>query len=678
MPPVAKKITKELTIHGDTRVDPYFWLNQRENPEVISYLTAENDFLKEGMKRTETFQEELYQEMRSRIKEDDNSVPYLKNGYYYYTRFETESEYPFYCRKKESLEADEEVMVNVNNLAEGHEYCAVGGLKVSPNNLLALYAEDTIGRRIYSLKFKNLETGEMLEDELASVTGNAVWAADNKTIFYSKQDSQTLRSFQIYRHELGTSPDEDKLIYEEKDETFTCYVTKTKSEQYILIASNSTLTDEYHYLPANEPTSDFKVIHPRERGIEYSVNHAGDKFYIRTNWQAENFRLMSALPGKTTKEHWEEVIPHRKDVLLEGTSLFKDFLVLDERKGGLTHLRIIRWDGQMDTYLPFEEAAYMAYTSGNPEYDSQKLRYGYQSMTTPTSTYEYDMVTGEKVLLKEREVLGGFDRKDYKTDRIFATADDGTKVPISLVYHKNTPLDGTSPTLLYGYGSYGNSLDPYFSTARLSLLNKGFVYAVAHIRGGEEMGRYWYEEGKLLNKKNTFTDFIACGEHMIAQKYAAPDQLYAMGGSAGGLLMGAVVNMRPELWAGVVASVPFVDVITTMLDESIPLTTGEYDEWGNPNDPEYYTYIKSYSPYDQVEAKAYPPMLVTTGLHDSQVQYWEPAKWVAKLRDLKTDDNPLYLHTNMDAGHGGASGRFRALKEVAMEYSFFLDLAGKI
>ncbi len=673
--PVATKIPKELTIHGDTRIDNYYWLNERENPEVISFLNAENTYKDEMMSHTKDFQDKLFEEMKGRIKEDDQSVPYKDNGYYYLTSYKEGQEYPIYSRKKESLEAAEEIMLNVNELAKDFSYFNVGSRSVSPNNELLAYGEDTLSRRIYTIRFKNLKTGEMIEDQIPNTTGGAIWANDNKHVFYAVKD-ETLRPVKVFRHRLGTASTDDVLVYEEKDDTFSAFVYKSKSKKYIIIGAYQTLSQEYQVLDADKPTGAFRMIQPRERGLEYSIADFGGKFYIRTNLDAKNFRLMSTPENATTKDKWEEVIPHRKDVLLEGMEIFRDYLVLSERKNGITQLRIRPWEGK-EHYIDFGEDAYMAYTDTNPEFDTEVLRIGYQSMTTPPTTYDYNMKTKGMELLKQQEVLGGFNAEDYVTERLYAKARDGVTVPISIVYHKDFKKDGTQPLLLYGYGSYGASMDPYFSSARLSLLDRGFAFAIAHIRGGEEMGRHWYEDGKLLNKKNTFNDFIDCGEYLVAKKYAAKDQLYAQGGSAGGLLMGAVMNMRPDMWKGIVAAVPFVDVITTMLDESIPLTTGEYDEWGNPNEKASYDYMLSYSPYDQVEAKDYPAMLVTTGLHDSQVQYWEPAKWVAKLREMKTDKNPLLLHTDMEAGHGGASGRFARLKEVALQYAFFLDLAGK-
>lgn len=674
--PVAEKKPKELSIHGDTRTDNYYWLNQREDEEVIAYLNAENEYKEAVLSHLAPFREKLYEEIVGRIKQDDESVPYKDNGYFYLTRFEEGKEYPIYSRKAGSLEAEEKVMLDANELAKPYSYYSVGGRSVSPDNQLLAYGEDTLSRRIYTLRFKNLETGELLADEIPGTTGSAVWANDNKTVFYTVKDPVTLRSYKVMRHQLGTPVTEDEVVYTEDDSTFIAFAYKTKSKKYIVAASYATLSQEYSVLSADEPESQFRIIQPRERGLEYSIAHFEDKFYIRTNLDAQNFRLMATDEQKTGKENWKEVIPHRKDVLLEGMEIFKDYLVLSERKAGITQLRVRPWSGK-EHYINFGEDAYMAYTSVNPEFDTELLRIGYTSLTTPNTTYDYHMATKELTQLKQQEVVGDFDPSNYESERLMVKVRDGVEVPVSIVYRKGFKKDGTQPLLLYGYGSYGNSMDPYFSSVRLSLLDRGFAYAIAHIRGGEEMGRQWYEDGKLLKKQNTFNDFIDCADHLVAQQYTSPDQLFAMGGSAGGLLMGAIINMRPELWKGVIAAVPFVDVITTMLDESIPLTTGEYDEWGNPNDKAYYDYIKTYSPYDQVEAKDYPAMLVTTGLHDSQVQYWEPAKWVAKLREMKTDNNPLLLHTNMETGHGGASGRFQRFKETAMEYAFLLDLAGR-
>ncbi|MEO1515712.1 MAG: S9 family peptidase [Bacteroidota bacterium] len=674
-PPEAEKIPKELSIHGDTRIDNYYWMNDREDPKVISYLNAENDYTTQSLQHTEPLQKQLYDEIIARIKQDDISVPYKDNGYYYLTRYESSKEYPIYVRKKGSLDAEEEITLDVNQLAEGFDYFAAVGLSVSPNNQLLAYGEDTLSRRIYTVRVKNMVDGQLLEDAIPNTTGRVIWANDNKTFFYTVKD-KTLRAYKIFKHRLGTPASEDVEIFHESDETFSCYVYKSRSDKYIIIGSYQTLSNEFRFIDADTPDAEFRVFQPRQRNLEYNIEHDGDKFYVRTNLDARNFRLMETPVNATSKDNWKEVIPHREDVLLGDVDAFKDFMALSERKNGITQLRIRHKNGD-DHSVAFKEDAYLAYVSTNREFDTELLRVGYQSMTTPNSIYDYDISKRSLQLLKQQEVIGDFDPENYVSERVYAEARDGVKVPISLVYRKGFEKNASAPLLLYGYGSYGNSMEPYFSSVRLSLLDRGFVYAIAHIRGGEEMGRHWYEDGKLLKKKNTFTDFIDCGDYLVKEKYANKEQVYAMGGSAGGLLMGAIINMRPEMFRGVVAAVPFVDVITTMLDESIPLTTGEFDEWGNPKDKEYYDYIKSYSPYDNVVAKDYPNMLVTTGLHDSQVQYWEPAKWVAKLREFKTDDNKLLLHTNMKAGHSGASGRFRRYKETALQYAFFLDLAGK-
>lgn len=676
-PPIAEKKPVPLKKHGDIRIDNYFWMNERDNPEVIDYLERENDYNEKMTAHTKQFQDDLFEEMKSRIKEDDASVPYFYNGYWYVTRYEKGKDYPVYTRRKGTMDAEEEIIFDCNEMAKEYAYFRLQGINISPDNKLAAFGVDTLSRRIYTIRVKNLETGEIYSREIENTTGGSTWGNDNKTLFYTAKDPQTLRSEKIYRHALGAEK-EDELVYHEEDDTFNAFVYKTKSRKYIVAGSHSTLTSEYSILSADEPTAEFKVFQPRIRGLEYDIAHYDDHFYIVTNANgATNFKLMKTPENNTDKAHWEEVLPHREDVLLEDIDIFKDFLVVSERNRGLNKIRVMRWDGEVDYYLPFDNETYMAFTTTNIEFDTDTLRYSYNALTTPLSTIDFNMVTREKVVKKEQEVLGGkFDKDSYTSERVWATARDGKKIPVSLVYRKGIKKDGNNPLLLYGYGSYGATIDPYFSSVRLSLLDRGFIYAIAHIRGGEYLGRPWYEDGKLLKKKNTFTDFIDCSKFLIGEKYTAPEHLYAMGGSAGGLLMGAVVNMAPELYNGVMAAVPFVDVVTTMLDESIPLTTGEYDEWGNPNEKEYYNYIKSYSPYDNVEARAYPNMLVTTGYHDSQVQYWEPAKWVAKLRDLKTDDNILLFHTNMDAGHSGASGRFEALHEVAEEYAFMLDLEG--
>ena len=677
-PPIAKKIAKTLEKHGDKRNDDYFWLNDRENAEVIDYLNKENEYYEQMTAHTKEFQKQLFEEMKARIKEDDSSVPYFFNGYWYITRFETGKDYPIYSRKKESLTAEEEILFDCNEMAEGHSYFQLGGMSISPDNKFASFGVDVVGRRIYTIQVKDLKTGKILSDKIENVTGGSTWANDNKTLFYTKQDIKTLRSDKVYKHKLGTEASSDFLVYHEKDDTFNVGVSKEKSRKYIVITSSSTLTTEFRTLLADNPEGEFKVFQKRVRGLEYDISHYGDSFYILTNKdKATNFKLMKTPENATEKKNWKDLIPHRDDVLLEEIEIFKDYLVVGERSNGLNKIRIMPWNGKGEYYLPFESETYTANISTNPDFDTQVLRYSYQSMGTPSSVIDFNMKTKDKVVMKEQQVLGGkFDKKNYIEERVWATAEDGTKIPISMVYKKDLKKDGKNPLLLYAYGSYGATMDPYFSSTRLSLLDRGFIYAIAHIRGGEDMGRLWYENGKLLHKKNTFTDFVDCSKFVISEKYTSPEHLYAEGGSAGGLLMGAVVNMAPELYKGVIAQVPFVDVITTMLDDTIPLTTGEYDEWGNPNKKEYYDYMKSYSPYDNVRAQEYPNMYVSTGLHDSQVQYWEPAKWVAKLRTLKTDKNLLFLDTNMDAGHGGASGRFEALKELAKEFSFLLDLEG--
>jgi oligopeptidase B len=675
-PPKAKKNPHRLFHHDHERIDDYFWLNDRENPEVIAYLEQENAYYQAATAHTKELQDALFVEMKRRIKEDDSSVPYFYNGYYYITRFEKGGDYPIYTRRQGSMEAPERLLFDANEMAKGHSYFHLTGLSISEDNVWVSFGVDTVSRRQYSIQIKNLETGEILPYAIENTTGGAVWSADGKYLFYSRKDPKTLRSDSIYRHALGADPSEDVKVYFEADATFDVSVFKSKSREYIMIASESTLTSEYRFIKAAQPLADFQLFQPRVRGLEYSVSHYGSHFYILTNKdEATNFKLMKTEVAHTALPHWVDVLPHREDVLLEGIDIFSDFLVVSERYNGLNALRIIRWDGTMDEYLPFASETYTAYTTTNVDFDTPWLRYAYQSLATPASVIEFNMITREKRILKEQEVLGGdFDKHNYIEERIWATADDGVQVPISLVYKKGLQKNQSNPLLLYGYGSYGVTLEPYFSTTRLSLLDRGFVYAMAHVRGGEDLGRRWYETGKLLEKRNTFTDFINCAAFLIQERYTSESHLYAEGGSAGGLLVGAVANMRPDLFHGIIAQVPFVDVVTTMLDDTIPLTTGEYDEWGNPNDKVYYDYMLSYSPYDNVCAQDYPHMYISTGLHDSQVQYWEPAKWVAKLRAMKTDANQLFLDTNMATGHGGASGRFEALKEVAKEFAFLLDL----
>ena len=686
-PPIAKQVPKTLEIHDDKRIDPYFWMRlsdeqkeaeqaDEQTQDVLDYLHAENDYLKQVMKPTEKLQETLYEEIIGRIKQDDSSVPVTVNGYTYYTRFEQGQDYPYHCRKKAVEDSEEEVMLDVPKMAEGFAYYSIGGRSVSENNRILAYGVDTVSRREYTLHFKNLETGEILDDKIENTTGGITWANDNKTVFYVKKDPVTLRANQIFKHRLGTDVSADELVYEETDETFSCWISKTKSREFLMIGSSQTLSTEYRFLDANTPDGNWQVIHPRERDLEYFVDHYKEDFYIITNDQAKNFRLMKTPVARPQKSNWTELIAHRNDVLLEDIEIFTDHLVVNERHNGLTRLRIIQWNDQTEHYISFNDPTYAAWISANPEFNATQLRFGYSSLTTPTSIYDYELNTKEKTLKKQDEVLGGkFDSQNYRSERILAPSRDGkTKIPVSLVYHKDFAKSGDEPLLLYGYGSYGNTIDPWFSSARLSLLDRGFAFAIAHIRGGQNLGRSWYEDGKLLKKKNTFYDFIDVGSHLVNEGYTSSDHLYAQGGSAGGLLIGAVINMAPELWNGAIAAVPFVDVISTMLDETIPLTTFEFDEWGNPKEKEYYDYIKSYSPYDNVEAKDYPHLLITTGYWDSQVQYWEPAKWIAKLRATKTDNNLLLMDCNMEVGHGGASGRFKRYKEVALSYAFLLHL----
>jgi len=674
--PFAKQIPKKLTIHDDVRVDEFYWLNDRENPEVIDYLNKENDYYNAHTAHTKDFQVSLFEEMKSRIKEDDSSVPYKYNGYWYITKFEKGKDYPIYIRKKESLTASEELLFDCNEMAKGHSYFRLVGLNISPNNHMISYGIDTTGRRQYKLQIKDLKTDKVFKEEISNTTGGSTWANDNKTLFYTLKDETTLRSESIYKHLLNTDSKLDELVYKELDDTFGVSVYKTKSKKYLVIGSFSTLTTEYQILNADTPNGDFKIFQARTRGLEYGISHYNSDFYIVSNADgAKNFKLSKTPDSHTQKEYWVDVIPHRESVLLEDIEIFKDFLVISERENGLNQIKISRWDGTDSYYLPFESETYTAYTLSNIDFDTNILRYGYQSLTTPSSVIDFDMLTKSKTVKKEQEVLGGkFKKENYTSERVWASSSDGTKIPISIVRHVNTKKTADTPLLLYAYGSYGYTIDPSFSTVRMSLLDRGFIFAIAHVRGGEYLGRQWYEDGKLFKKKNTFLDFIACSKFLIKNNYTSAKHHYAMGGSAGGLLMGAIINLAPELYNGVVSQVPFVDVVTTMLDDSIPLTTGEYDEWGNPNEKEYYDYMKSYSPYDNIANQLYPNMLVTTGLHDSQVQYWEPAKWVARLRNQDNNTSQLYLQTNMEAGHGGASGRFEALKEIASEYAFILSL----
>ncbi|MDR6805774.1 oligopeptidase B [Dyadobacter sp. BE34] len=680
-PPVATMKDHETGMHGDKRNDEYYWMGDffREGPDsdkVVEYLKAENAYTDTMMAGTAKFQEALFSEMKGRIKEKDESVPVFSNGYWYYTRSEEGEQYFKYCRKKGSLEAAEEILLDVDKMAEGHPYYSAVGFNVSPDNKLLAYGVDTVSRRQYTLYIKNLETGEHFADKIYPASGGSEWGNDNKTLFYTATNPKTLLSEKIKRHTLGTDSKKDVVVYNEKDKSNYIGVGKTKSDKYIVIASSATMSSEYLILDADKPEGKFEVFQPRMKDVLYDVDHQGDKFLIVTNKDALNFRLMETPVGKTGVENWKEVIPNRADVLLEGIDVFKDHLVITERKNGLLQLRIRNINTNKEHYVDFGEPAYTAYAGSNPEYNSSNLRYIYTSLTTPSSVYDYNMETRDKELKKRQEVVGGYNPEEYVTERLYATVRDGVKVPISVVYKKGTPKSAETPLLLYAYGSYGNSMDAAFSSTRLSLLNRGFIYAIAHIRGGQEMGRQWYEDGKMFKKKNTFNDFIDCAEHLIKENYTSKEHLFAEGGSAGGLLMGAISNMRPDLWRGIIADVPFVDVVTTMLDESIPLTTNEFDEWGNPKNKDAYDYMKSYSPYDNVEKKAYPNMLITTGLHDSQVQYFEPAKWVARLRTHKTDNNVLLLKTNMEAGHGGASGRFDYLKEIALQFAFMFALEG--
>jgi oligopeptidase B len=681
MAPVCDTQPKLLTAHGDTRMDEYYWLNQYwlkgpDSGKVVDYLKKENAYLDTMMGGTKALRQKLYNEMKGRIKEKDESVPVFKNGYYYYSRTVEGTDYYLYCRKKGSLDAPEEVLADVNEMAKGHDYFSVNGFNISPDNKLMAYGVDTVSRRQYVLYVKNLETGQLMAEAIVNTDGYAVWANDNKTLFYTSKNKVTLLSEKIMRHKLGTQQSADVAVYEEKDPSNYIGVGRSKSNQYIYIYSNATLSSEYRILNADNPDGQFAVFQPRMKEVLYHITHQGNRFLILTNKDAKNFKVAECPVTNTTVEHWKDVLPHNDSILIEDVEPFKDFWVTTERKKGLTQLRIHNMADGKEHFVDFGEPAYTAYLSGNQEFGLGTLRFAYNSLTTPNSEFDYDMATKTKKLLKEQEVPGGYDKTKYVTERIYATAKDGVQVPVSLVYKKGFVKDGNAPCLLYGYGSYGNSTDATFNSARLSLLDRGFVYAIAHIRGGQELGRYWYEDGKMQKKKNTFTDFIAVAEHLIAQKFTAPAHLYANGGSAGGLLMGAIVNMRPDLWKGVVADVPFVDVITTMSDPSIPLTTNEYDEWGNPANKADYEYMRSYSPYDNIERKAYPNLLVTTGLHDSQVQYFEPAKWVARLRKMKTDKNLLLFKTNMEAGHGGKSGRFRYLEDVALRYAFYLSLEG--
>ena len=687
--PVAPIKPKVFSNFGIDRTDNYYWLNQPTSPEVLNYLNAENTYYDRQMAGAQATQQKLIAEIKGRIKQEDASVPYRDNGYLYYSRFDQGAEYPVYCRKKSSAVESEEVLLDANDLGLGRAYYQIGDWAVSDNNQLLAYSADTVSRRLYTLRFKNIATGQLYPEKIHNTGGEVVWAADNKTIFYTKKNVTTLLPYQVYRHTLGTDPKGDALVYEEKDNTFNVQVNRSKSKKYIGIELASSLSSEYRYLDAGAPAALPKVFQRREKDHLYQVEHLGDKFYVRTNWQAPNYRLMTTPVTTTVKTAWTDALTRHPEIFLDNFELFKEYLVLNERKGGLRQLRVVSLKDKQEHYLKFDEPAYTATIGVNREMDTPLLRYNYTSLTTPNSTFEYNMNSRTDDLLKEQPVLGGFNKNDYVTERVFVKSRDQKFIPMSIVYKKGTKLDGTAPLLQYAYGSYGFSQDPTFSAARLSLLNRGFVYALCNIRGGQEMGRQWFEDGRMLHKINSFNDFIDCSEYLTkaheatagkaktTQQYTSPATLFAMGGSAGGLLMGAVMNMRPELYKGVIAAVPFVDVITTMSDPSIPLTTSEYDQWGNPADEEYFKYMLSYSPYDNVKKQAYPNVLVTTGLHDSQVQYFEPAKWVAKLRAMKTDKNQLLMHTDMAAGHGGASGRFKSIDDTARQYAFMLMLLGK-
>ena len=675
-PPSAKKIPSKLTKFESVRVDNYFWLNNRDNPEVIDYLEKENDYYEKMTSHTKSFQQKIFKEIKDKIKEDEESVPYFLNGYWYVTKFEKEKNYPIYIRKKDTLKSKEQILFDCNVLAKGHEFFNLSNFKISPNNKFIAFSTDTVSRRLYTIKIKNLETGKILEESIDNSSGSFAWANDNKTLFYTNRDIKTLRNDKIYRHTIGENSNKDKLVFHEKDNTFYTSVSKSKSNKFIIISSYSTLTSEFQFLDASNPQEDFKLFNKRKRGLEYSVSHYGKDFYIITNTDnSKNYKLMKTPIFNTEYKNWKDVIKHRDDVMLEGIDIFKDYLVISERFNGLSRINIKKWDNSENYYLDFKSETFSSYTTTNIDFDTDILRYGFNSMTQPALVVDFNMKTKEKTIRKQQQVLDSdFKKENYISERLWAPSLDGVKIPISIVYKKGLKKNGKNPLLLYGYGSYGNTIDPYFSISRLSLLDRGFIFAIAHVRGSEYLGREWYENGKLFKKENTFKDFISSTKYLISEGYTNVKQSYAYGGSAGGLLMGAVINLAPELYNGVISAVPFVDVITTMLDESIPLTTGEYDEWGNPNDEKYFDYMLSYSPYDNVKKLNYPNLLVTSGLHDSQVQYWEPAKWVAKLRDLKSNNNLLFLDTNMDAGHGGASGRFEALKEVAKEYTFLFDL----
>lgn len=672
--PKAEQIEHKLEKHGDVRNDKYFWLRERESPKVIQYLNDENAYTDRALAPVRGLEQTLFEEMKRRTKEDESSVPYKKGDYYYYNRFEKDQQYPIYARKKGSLTATEEILLNVNDLAKGKSYCEVGGLRLSPNQEIMAYGVDFTGRRFYDIHFKNLKTGKTYSHTIDKTAGNMVWAADNQTIFFTKQNAETLRSDKVFRYDFNSHKSEQ--IYFEKDDTFNVYVSESLAKKYVYITSSSTLTTETRYLPSNKPHDAFKIFQARQAGHEYSVTDGDDAFYIVTNKNSKNYKLVKTDFQHTDIKNWKDVIPHSDKNYVSDVTVFKNYLAVSERREGLTQIRVLSKDLKTDYHISFNDKSYLAGMGSNAEYDTEILRYEYESMRMPETTYDFNMATKAQELKKSKEVPT-YNADLYVADRIFVTAADGAQVPVSILMRKDTPKNGTAPMLIYGYGSYGLNMDPWFSQSILSLVDRGFVYAIAHIRGGSEMGRDWFDNGRVLNKKNSFTDFISCTEAMIKQGFASPNRIFAMGGSAGGLLMGGITNMRPDLYKGIVAQVAFVDVITTMLDDTIPLTTGEYDQWGNPNEKKYYDYIKSYSPYDNVTPKAYPNMLITTGLHDSQVQYWEPAKWAAKIRELKTNNSLVLLKTNMEAGHGGASGRFERMKETATDFAFILMIDEK-
>jgi oligopeptidase B len=666
---MAEKKAKTTDIHGEQLVDEYFWLREKNNPEVMAHLKAEDAYAEQAMKHTAALQEKLYKEMLSHIKQTDTNVPYRWGNYFYYTRTEEGKQYPIYCRKKGSLEAPEEVVIDQNELAKGQKFMSVGLFVPSDDGNLLAYSTDNTGYRQYTLQIKDLRNGQLFPERVERVN-NLAWATDNKTFFYVTEDAVTKRSDKFFRHVLGT--DKTDLVYEEKDELFDIGTGRSRDKAVIFLEAFSKTSTDVRYLPADDPNASLKVILPRQPEHEYDVDHRGDLFYIRTNKGAKNFRIVTAPVSDPSEKNWKEFVAHRPAVKVEGISLFADHAVLSEWENGLQQLEIMDFKTGKQSRIKFPEPVYSAGLSANREFNTSVVRYAYNSLVTPTSVLDYDMNTGKSTLLKQQEVPGGFDRTNYTSERVFATASDGTKVPMSMVYRKGVKLDGSAPLLLYAYGSYGISIPPTFSSSRLSLLDRGVIFVIGHIRGGGELGEEWRQAGRMMNKINTFTDFIACAEALIKQKYTSADRIVIEGGSAGGLLMGAVSNMRPDLFKAVVSHVPFVDVLNTMLDASLPLTTSEYIEWGNPNEKPAYEYMKKYSPYDNVAKKNYPAMLVKVSVNDSQVPYWEGAKLVAKLRAMKTDNNPLLLKVNFGAGHGGASGRYDALRETAFDYSFML------